>query len=105
MIRSQSQMHPDSRRKLQPQDPEHQQQQHLTMSTEEHIAQLTAQIIVRIGETGEKCTSRARDAASATQAEHCALHHMCVPYLLDRGLAVLRRRKGGDLVDICTSCI
>src|SRR6266436_3917857 len=44
MIRSQSQTHPDSRRKLQPRDPEHQQQQHLTMSTEEHIAQLTAQI-------------------------------------------------------------
>src|SRR6266478_7798921 len=34
-------MHPDSRRKLQPQDPEC---YHLTMSTEEHIAQLTAQI-------------------------------------------------------------
>src|SRR5258708_20336597 len=44
MIHSQSQTHPDSRRKLQPRDPEHQQQQHLTMSTEEHIAQLTAQI-------------------------------------------------------------
>src|SRR6266436_2753584 len=38
---SQSQMHPDSRRKLQPQDPEC---YHLTMSTEEHITQLTAQI-------------------------------------------------------------
>src|SRR5258705_13156103 len=38
---SQSQMHPDSRRKLQPQDPEC---YHLTMSTKEHIAQLTAQI-------------------------------------------------------------
>src|SRR5258705_5870341 len=34
-------MHPDSRRKLQPQDPKC---YHLTMSTEEHIAQLTAQI-------------------------------------------------------------
>src|SRR5258705_5826041 len=34
-------MHPDSRRKLQPQDPEC---YHLTMSTEEHIAQLTAQV-------------------------------------------------------------
>src|SRR5260221_1928698 len=34
-------MHPDSRRKLQPQDPEC---YHLTMSTEEHITQLTAQI-------------------------------------------------------------
>src|SRR5258707_12043609 len=34
-------MCPDSRRKLQPQDPEC---YHLTMSTEEHIAQLTAQI-------------------------------------------------------------
>src|SRR5258707_15551779 len=37
-------MCPDSRRKLQPRDPEHQQQQHLAMSTEEHIAQLMAQI-------------------------------------------------------------
>src|SRR5258706_726392 len=34
-------MHPDRRRKLQPQDPKC---YHLTMSTEEHIAQLTAQI-------------------------------------------------------------
>src|SRR6266436_2237223 len=34
-------MDPDSRRKLQPQDPEC---YHLTMSTEEHITQLTAQI-------------------------------------------------------------
>ncbi len=34
-------MHPDSRRKLQPRDPEC---YHLTMSTEEHITQLTAQI-------------------------------------------------------------
>src|SRR5260221_5745914 len=34
-------MCPDSRRKLQPQDPEC---YHLTMSTEEHITQLTAQI-------------------------------------------------------------
>src|SRR5258708_24668655 len=34
-------MHPDSRRKLQPQYPEC---YHLIMSTEEHIAQLTAQI-------------------------------------------------------------
>src|SRR6266446_10393067 len=34
-------MHPDSRRKLQPRDPEC---YHLAMSTEEHIAQLTAQI-------------------------------------------------------------
>src|SRR5258706_9414149 len=34
-------MCPDSRRKLQPQDPKC---YHLTMSTEEHIAQLTAQI-------------------------------------------------------------
>src|SRR5258708_25679955 len=34
-------MHPDSRRKLQPRDPE---RYHLTMSTEEHITQLTAQI-------------------------------------------------------------
>src|SRR5258708_7649568 len=34
-------MHPDSRRKLQPQDPEC---YHLTMSTEAHITQLTAQI-------------------------------------------------------------
>src|SRR5258707_14779341 len=34
-------MHPDSRRKLQPRDPEC---YHLTMSTKEHIAQLTAQI-------------------------------------------------------------
>src|SRR5258706_718409 len=34
-------MRPDSRRKLQPQDPEC---YHLTMSTEEHITQLTAQI-------------------------------------------------------------
>src|SRR5260370_8623159 len=34
-------MHPDSRRKLQPQDPKC---YHLTMSTEEHITQLTAQI-------------------------------------------------------------
>src|SRR5258708_24154384 len=34
-------MHTDSRRKLQPQDPKC---YHLTMSTEEHIAQLTAQI-------------------------------------------------------------
>src|SRR6266436_3018537 len=38
---SQSQMHPDSRRKLQPQDPEC---YHLAMSTKEHITQLTAQI-------------------------------------------------------------
>src|SRR5258708_7076039 len=34
-------MHPDSRRKLQPRDPKC---YHLTMSTEEHITQLTAQI-------------------------------------------------------------
>src|SRR5258708_12383074 len=34
-------MHPESRRKLQPRDPEC---YHLTMSTEEHITQLTAQI-------------------------------------------------------------
>src|SRR5258707_14624213 len=34
-------MHPDSRRKLQPRDPKC---YHLTMSTEEHIPQLTAQI-------------------------------------------------------------
>src|SRR5258708_6549612 len=38
---SQSQTHPDSRRKLQPQDPKC---YHLTMSTGEHITQLTAQI-------------------------------------------------------------
>src|SRR6266446_3008307 len=41
MAHSWSQMHPDSRRKLQPQDPEC---YHLTMSTEEHITQLTAQV-------------------------------------------------------------
>src|SRR5258708_10067036 len=41
MACSWSQMHPDSRRKLQPRDPEC---YHLTMSTEEHITQLTAQI-------------------------------------------------------------
>ena len=58
-----------------------------------------------LGETGEKHTSRARDAASATQAECCALHHTCVPYLSDGVLAVLSRRKGGNLVDIRTSCI
>src|SRR5260370_20962114 len=34
-------MRPDNRRKLQPQDPKC---YHLTMSTEEHITQLTAQI-------------------------------------------------------------
>ena len=50
---------------------------------------------VRIGETGEKRTSGARDAASATQAEHCALHHTRVPYLSDGELAVLSRRRGG----------
>src|SRR5258707_9505582 len=42
MAHSQSQTCPDSRRMLQPQDPE---SYHLTMSTEEHITQLTAQII------------------------------------------------------------
>src|SRR5258707_15833336 len=41
MAHSQSQTCPDSRRKLQPQDSKC---YHLTMSTEEHIAQLTAQI-------------------------------------------------------------
>src|SRR5258707_3959126 len=41
MAHSQSQTCPDSRRKLQPQDPKC---YHLTMSTEEHITQLTAQI-------------------------------------------------------------
>src|SRR5260221_7831325 len=45
MICSWSQTRPDSRRKLQPRDPEHQQQQHLTMSTKEHIAQLMAQLM------------------------------------------------------------
>ena len=60
---------------------------------------------VRMGETGEKCTSGAWDAASATQAERCALHHTCVPYLSDGRLAVLSRRRGGNLVDIRTSCI
>ena len=60
---------------------------------------------VRIGETGEKRTSGARDAASATQAECCALHHMRVPYLSDGVLAVLSRRRGGNLVNIRTSCI
>src|SRR5260221_13648656 len=45
MICSWSQTRPDSRRKLQPRDPEHQQQQHLAMSTKEHITQLMAQIM------------------------------------------------------------
>ena len=49
---------------------------------------------VRIGETGEKRTSGAQDAASATQVERCALHHTRVPYLSDRRLAVLSRRRG-----------
>ena len=57
------------------------------------------------GETGEKRTSGARDTASATQAEHCALHHTRVLYLSDGVLAILSKRKGGNLVDICTSCI
>ena len=60
---------------------------------------------VRIDETRGRCTSGARDAASATQAERCALHHMRVLYLSDGRLAVLRRRRGGNLVDIRTSCI
>ena len=60
---------------------------------------------VRMGETREKRTSGAQDAASVTQAERCALHHMHVLYLSDGGLAILRRRKGGNLVDIRTSCI
>ena len=60
---------------------------------------------VRVHETGEKRTSGAQDTASATQAEHCALHHMRVLYLSNGGLAVLRRRGGKNLVDICTSCI
>ena len=55
--------------------------------------------------TRGKHTSRAWDAASATQAEHYALHLTHVPYLLDGRLAVLRRRGGKNLVDICTNCI
>ena len=43
---------------------------------------------VRICETGGKRTSGAQDTASATQAERCALHHMCVLYLSDGKLAV-----------------
>ena len=58
-----------------------------------------------MGETREKRTSGAWDVASATQAERCALHHMCVLYLSNGGLAVLRRRRGGNLVDIHTDCI
>ena len=60
---------------------------------------------VRICKTGEKHTSGAWDAASATQVECCALHPTRVPYLLDGELAVLRRRGGGNLVDIRTDCI
>ena len=62
-------------------------------------------LFVRIGETGEKRTSGARDTASATQAERCALHHTRVLYLLDGRLAILRRRRGGNLVNIHTNCI
>ena len=50
---------------------------------------------VRIHETRGQHTSRARDVASATQVECCALHLMHVLYLSDRGLAILRRRGGG----------
>ena len=60
---------------------------------------------VRMGETGGKRASGARDAASATQVERCALHHTCVPYLSDGELAILRRRGGGNRVDIHTNCI
>ena len=58
-----------------------------------------------LGQTGEGRTSGARDAASATQAERCALHHHACPVFVRQKLAVLSRRKGGNLVDIRTSCI
>ena len=49
--------------------------------------------IVRIGETGGRRTSGARDAASATQVECCALHHHTCPIFVGQKLAVLNRRK------------
>src|SRR5260221_8651934 len=63
MICSWSQTRPDSRRKLQPRDPEHQQQQHLAMSTKEHIAQLTAQITALQAQLA--CRSRSPPPAPA----------------------------------------
>ena len=54
---------------------------------------------------GKSILAGARDLASATQVERCALHHTRVPYLSDGGLAILRRRGGENLVDIRTTCI
>ena len=69
----------------------------ISLSTFKHMCQECV--------TGGKCTSRARDMASVTQVERCALHLMHVLYLSDGGLAILRRRRGGNLVDIRTNCI
>src|SRR5260221_13621915 len=63
MICSWSQTRPDSRRKLQPRDPEHQQQHHLPMSTKEHIAQLMAQITALQAQLA--CRSRSPPPAPA----------------------------------------
>ena len=46
-------------------------------------------ILSGLGETGGKRTSRARDAASATQAERCALHHHACPIFVRQKLAVV----------------
>ena len=53
---------------------------------------------------GENVLVGAQDLASVTQVEHCALHLTHVLYLSDRRLAALRRRRGKNLVDICTDC-
>ena len=48
-----------------------------------------------LGQTGEGRTSGARDVASATQAERCALHHHACPVFVGRSACRTQQRKGG----------
>ena len=50
---------------------------------------------VRMGSNRGRTYKRARDAASATQAERCALHHHACPVFVGQKLAALSWRKGG----------
>ena len=52
---------------------------------------------VRMGETGEGRTSGARDVASATQAERCALHHHACPVFVGRSACRTQQKEGGEI--------
>ena len=60
---------------------------------------------VRIGSNRGRTYKRGSGCGLSDSRGVCALHHTCVPYLSDRRFAILSRRRGGNLVDIHTSCI